>query len=31
MDVLWPQALVLLVMGVSIMTVAAVRFRKRLD
>jgi ABC-2 type transport system permease protein len=31
MDVLWPQALVLLVMGVSIMTVAALRFRKRLD
>lgn len=31
MDVLWPQALVLLVMGVGIMTVAALRFRKRLD
>jgi ABC-2 type transport system permease protein len=31
MDVLWPQALVLLVMGVAIMTVAALRFRKRLD
>jgi ABC-2 type transport system permease protein len=31
LDVLWPQALVLLVMGVSIMTVAALRFRKRLD
>jgi ABC-2 type transport system permease protein len=31
MEVLWPQALVLLVMGVSIMTVAALRFRKRLD
>ncbi len=30
-DVLWPQALVLLAMGVSIMTVAALRFRKRLD
>jgi ABC-2 type transport system permease protein len=30
-DVLWPQALVLSVMGVSIMTVAALRFRKRLD
>ena len=30
-DVLWPQALVLLVMGVSILTVAARRFRKRLD
>jgi len=31
MDVLWPQALVLLGMGVSIMTIAALRFRKRLD
>jgi ABC-2 type transport system permease protein len=31
LDVLWPQALVLLVMGASIMTVAALRFRKRLD
>ena len=31
LDVLWPQALVLLVMGVGIMTVAALRFRKRLD
>ena len=31
LDVLWPQALVLLAMGVSIMTVAALRFRKRLD
>lgn len=31
MDVLWPQALVLLVMGVAIMSVAALRFRKRLD
>ena len=30
-DVLWPQALALLVMGISIMTVAALRFRKRLD
>jgi ABC-2 type transport system permease protein len=30
-DVLWPQALVLSVMGVSIMTLAALRFRKRLD
>ena len=30
-DVLWPQALVLLIMGISIMTVAALRFRKRLD
>jgi ABC-2 type transport system permease protein len=31
LEVLWPQALVLLVMGVSIMGVAALRFRKRLD
>ncbi len=31
LDVLWPQALVLLVMGVTIMGVAALRFRKRLD
>jgi ABC-2 type transport system permease protein len=31
LDVLWPQALVLLVMGVGIMGVAALRFRKRLD
>jgi len=31
MDVLWPQALTLLVMGVAIMGVAALRFRKRLD
>ncbi|MCG6923547.1 MAG: ABC transporter permease [Acidobacteria bacterium] len=30
-DVLWPQALVLLAMGVSIMIVAVLRFRKRLD
>jgi ABC-2 type transport system permease protein len=29
--VLWPQALVLLVTGVSIMGIAALRFRKRLD
>jgi ABC-2 type transport system permease protein len=29
--VLWPQALVLLAMGVSIMIVAVLRFRKRLD
>lgn len=31
LDVLWPQAVVLLVMGVTIMGVAALRFRKRLD
>jgi ABC-2 type transport system permease protein len=31
LDVLWPQAVVLAIMGVSIMTVAALRFRKRLD
>jgi len=31
LDVLWPQALVLLAMGVTIMSVAALRFRKRLD
>ena len=31
LDVLWPQALVLLIMGVTIMGVAALRFRKRLD
>jgi ABC-2 type transport system permease protein len=30
-DILWPQALVLLAMGVSIMIVAVLRFRKRLD
>ena len=30
-DVLWPEALVLLGMGVAIMTVASLRFRKRLD
>jgi len=30
-DVLWPQALALLVMGVSILGVASLRFRKRLD
>jgi len=29
--VLWPQALALLAMGLSIMTVASLRFRKRLD
>jgi len=30
-DVLWPQAAVLLGMGVGILSVAALRFRKRLD
>jgi ABC-2 type transport system permease protein len=31
LDVLWRGALVLLVMGIGIMAVASVRFRKRLD
>jgi len=31
LDVLWPEALVLLGMGTAIMTVASLRFRKRLD
>jgi ABC-2 type transport system permease protein len=31
LDVLWPQALTLAVMGTSILAVAALRFRKRLD
>jgi len=31
MNVLWPQALALLGMGLAILTVAALRFRKRLD
>ena len=31
LDVLWPQALVLLLMGLTILSVAAARFRKRLD
>jgi ABC-2 type transport system permease protein len=30
-DVLWPEAVVLLAMGVTIMAVASLRFRKRLD
>jgi ABC-2 type transport system permease protein len=30
-DVLWPQALVLAGMGLSILTAASLRFRKRLD
>jgi ABC-2 type transport system permease protein len=30
-DVLWPQALILAVMGTSILGVASLRFRKRLD
>jgi ABC-2 type transport system permease protein len=29
--VLWPEALTLLLMGLAILTVAALRFRKRLD
>ena len=31
LDVLWPEALTLTVMGLSILTVASLRFRKRLD
>ena len=31
LDVLWPEAVVLLGMGIAIMTVASLRFRKRLD
>jgi ABC-2 type transport system permease protein len=31
LDVLWPEALTLLLMGLAILTVAALRFRKRLD
>ena len=31
MDVLWPEAAVLLGMGLTILTVASLRFRKRLD
>jgi ABC-2 type transport system permease protein len=31
LDVLWPQALALLLMGLATMTLAALRFRKRLD
>jgi len=31
LDVLWPQALVLAAMGTSILALAALRFRKRLD
>jgi ABC-2 type transport system permease protein len=31
MAVLWPEALTLLLMGIAILTVAALRFRKRLD
>ena len=30
-DVLWPQAVVLATMGVSILGLASLRFRKRLD
>jgi len=31
LDVLWPEALIMLVMGVSILALASLRFRKRLD
>ena len=31
LDVLWPEALTLLGMGLAILTVASLRFRKRLD
>jgi ABC-2 type transport system permease protein len=31
LDALWPEALVLLGMGVSILGVASLRFRKRVD
>jgi ABC-2 type transport system permease protein len=31
LDVLWPEALALLAMGLAILTLAALRFRKRLD
>jgi ABC-2 type transport system permease protein len=31
LDVLWPEAVTLLAMGVAILTLAALRFRKRLD
>jgi ABC-2 type transport system permease protein len=31
LDVLWPEAVILLVMGTSLLAVAALRFRKRLD
>ena len=31
LDVLWPEAVTLLGMGVAILTLAALRFRKRLD
>jgi ABC-2 type transport system permease protein len=31
LDVLWPQALVLALMGTATLGVAALRFRKRLD
>ncbi len=30
-DVLWPEALTLLLMGIAILTLASLRFRKRLD
>jgi ABC-2 type transport system permease protein len=31
LDVLWPQAVILTAMGVALLTVAALRFQKRLD
>jgi ABC-2 type transport system permease protein len=31
LDVLWPEALTLLLMGLTILTLSALRFRKRLD
>jgi ABC-2 type transport system permease protein len=31
LDVLWPEAVILLVMGTALLAVAALRFRKRLD
>ena len=31
LDVLWPEALMLLLMGIGILTIASLRFRKRLD
>jgi ABC-2 type transport system permease protein len=30
-DVLWPEAVTMLAMGVGILTLASLRFRKRLD
>jgi ABC-2 type transport system permease protein len=31
LDVLWPEAVTLAVMGMSLLAIAALRFRKRLD